>query len=67
MLVQRGVQQNAKSAALRALSTTPEDRSLAAAWRALPDPHKSGLATVTAASAMLNFGFGAIVPARARR
>ena len=36
--------------------------SLAAAWAALPQEHRAGLGVVTAATAALNFSFGAIVP-----
>eukprot|EP00629_Pelagomonadales_sp_RCC1024_P007306 CAMPEP_0119271484 /NCGR_PEP_ID=MMETSP1329-20130426/8062_1 /TAXON_ID=114041 /ORGANISM="Genus nov. species nov., Strain RCC1024" /LENGTH=76 /DNA_ID=CAMNT_0007271533 /DNA_START=81 /DNA_END=308 /DNA_ORIENTATION=- len=53
----------AHNRAARRLATAPaDDRSLAAAWRALPEPHRAGMATVTCASAALNFGFGAVVP-----
>ena len=39
-----------------------EGSSLAAAWAALPQEHRAGLGVVTAATAALNFSFGAIVP-----
>ena len=58
--------QTRADAAQSSSSDTKDDEkdgsSLAAAWAALPQEHRAGLGVVTAATAALNFSFGAIVP-----